>query len=68
MNKYKSLAKSIRKEKIKARMCDDKKAYDTEEESVQKGQRNYLCKYCNKWHRSGNFTEFVVKLQNKAKS
>lgn len=68
MNKYKSQSKAIRKEKAKIRMCDDKKAYDTEEESVQKGQRNYLCKHCGKWHRSGNFAALVVKLQNKAKT
>ena len=42
--------------------CQRKRAYESEAEAFQKGQRTYRCKYCGKWHRSGALTKFIVQL------
>lgn len=62
MNKYKKESKKSQKEIKKRRMCLEKKKYKTEEEAFQKGQRVYLCKYCNHWHRSGSLSRLISKV------
>lgn len=65
MNRYKKLQKKAQKLRAKKKMCTDKVTYDSEEEAFQKGQIVYKCKYCNKYHRSGQFASFIAKLIRK---
>ena len=50
MNKYKQFSKAHLQ--VKWNACWRKKAYNTKEDSIQKGQDSYECFYCNKWHRT----------------
>ncbi len=68
MNKYNHLAKEARKLRSKIKMCLSKKSYATKEEAWQKGQTIYQCRHCQKWHRSGQFTQFVQLLKSKNRS
>jgi hypothetical protein len=43
--------------------CQRKRAYATEAEAIQKGQRHYHCKHCGKWHRSGALAKFINQLE-----
>lgn len=63
-DKYKHLKKKIHKQRSKEKMCLNKVAFETQELAYQKGQANYKCKYCGKWHRSGQMTKFIVQLKN----
>ncbi len=66
-DKYKNLKRKAQKLRSKNKMCLDKKAFETKEDAFQKGQSSYQCKHCGKWHRSGQMTEFIVKIKNKSK-
>lgn len=45
--------------------CTRKRAFHTEAEAIQKGQRHYRCRYCGFWHRSGALTKLIVNLSRK---
>lgn len=62
MNKYSHLQRAIQQGRRKARMCANKKAFDSEGDARQKGQRHYQCPYCNKWHRSGSLAKFIAAM------
>ncbi len=66
MNKYKWFSREAQKLRKKNKMCEDKVAFETEEEAFQKGQKTYKCNYCGKWHRSSKFAMFVNQLHWKA--
>jgi len=67
MNKFKKEAKAAQEANRRLKMCESKKAYNTELEAIVKNQGHYQCEYCKKWHRSGAFTRLVKTLQNKKK-
>lgn len=56
-----------RKDFLKWKACERKRAYDTKEDAFQKGQQSYLCRYCGKWHRSGELGKLVARLLGKGK-
>lgn len=59
MNKYQQQAEEARRARQVARMCGDKKRFDSEQAAEQKGQRVYQCPHCHGWHRSGKLAELV---------
>lgn len=61
-DKYKNLKRKAQKLRAKKKMCLDKKQFETEQYAYHKGQKSYKCKHCNKWHRSGQMTKFIVQL------
>lgn len=64
MNKYKDKSRLARLLRKIAKMCLNKKAFETEEEAFQQGQRIYQCKHCGKWHRSGQMATFIAELRH----
>jgi len=65
MNKYKKQSGLARMFRKIAKMCLNKKAFETEEEAFQSGQRIYKCKHCGKWHRSGQLATFIAEIKRK---
>jgi hypothetical protein len=59
MNKYKQFAKRAREVGHRYSSCERKRVFDTREEAFQKGQEVYHCKYCGKWHRTGQIHKLV---------
>jgi len=66
-DKYKHLKRKAQKLRKKKKMCEDKKQYETNEASFQKGQKSYKCNYCGKWHRSGQMGKFIAQLNKRKK-
>lgn len=65
MDKYKSLRRKAKKERIKKRMCTDKVAYGSTEEAFQKGQRVYECPHCKMFHRSGKIAQLIAEVKKR---
>jgi len=61
INKYQKQSDEAQAAAKRWRDCERKKAFATEAEAFQKGQRSYRCPHCNMWHRSG----ILFKLANK---
>ena len=53
MNKYKTISRKLKRQRLKARGCLDKVAFPTREAACQQGQDVYRCRYGNHWHRTG---------------
>lgn len=51
-NKYAHESRVAQKMRRVERGCLYKKAWNSPEEAVQKGQAVYHCEYCGKWHRT----------------
>ena len=66
MNKYKKFSKEANKIRKKAKTCDRKKSFKTEEDAYQKGQEFYLCPYCKTYHRTGKFSNLLSIIKRKS--
>lgn len=66
MNKYFELSGEARRKRAIENGCVGKTAYESKEESYQKGQVSYLCKNCGKWHRSGKVSKFIAGIVKKS--
>jgi hypothetical protein len=64
MEKYKELKEKIRSQRSKAKMCLNKRKFKTKEAAYLKGQRVYKCKFCGKWHRSGQQARIISEIKN----
>ena len=67
MEKYKEQKEQIHEQRSREKMCLSKLAFKTKEEAFQKGQRVYQCKFCGKWHRSGQQAKFASELKKAGK-
>lgn len=59
MNKYESLARESRRDRIKDRSCSRKKKFPSREQALahNKNQTAYLCDFCHQWHLSGDLVQ-----------
>lgn len=64
-NKYKAQSREAQAENKKIYGCSRKKAFETKEEAIWKGQAIYQCLHCDKWHRTKSVQDFVNKLRRK---
>lgn len=66
-NKYAHLAKEANKKRHKEKSCENKRAYDTQEEAATTGNSTYHCPYCKKWHTSAARQTFINRMVKRAK-
>ena len=65
MNKYKAESKKAQQERKYQRACGRKKPFATEADALaQKGMDVYLCRFCNKWHRTKVIPDYIRKKRN----
>jgi len=64
MDKYKDQKEQIHEQIRREKMCLNKLTFNTKEEAFLKGQRVYKCKFCEKWHRSGQQAKFIAELKS----
>lgn len=60
MNKYASQSRKAQRSRIRARSCENKKAFESADEARQKGQDIYKCRHCGKWHRTGQLASLLA--------
>lgn len=65
MNKYKAQSRASQNARRMDKMCLSKRGYETQEAATQKGQGNYHCPNCGKWHRTGQLSKLVAFLSKK---
>jgi ribosomal protein L28 len=63
MNKYRSKSKQAERRRYQA--CGRKKTYASMEEAVHLGQLVYRCRYCGKFHRSGQVATLAAELRRR---
>lgn len=62
-NKYKAESQAAQERRVRYKVCESKRRYDSEEAAAQKGMDAYKCPYCAGWHRTGRFQRLVKKVK-----
>jgi len=66
-NKYEDQARESRRIRMMELGCSNKKAFNTKAQAKKTSRLDvYLCRFCKKWHRTGNVGR-TVKMLRKSK-
>lgn len=63
VNKYEAESRAAQAERRRKKMCEYKKAYETELAATSPTQRHYRCPYCHFWHRSAALYKLTKKVE-----